>query len=246
VDRTSSRRHLTAGRSVAALAAGGAIALLAATPSLADIYMAAVGTALSPDLTTRIGDVGPPSDASRTSTCGDAVPWTTTASNFNSWAIGNCAAGGSVYRTDLVGPVNGALWDGGHIEGGVGHCGFVDDLFTEYRPAATAPRAPCSYADPSAFQQAGSVCSGAPGDGCFMDNRKPCPEYANYKPWAPYSDGGSTPTAFIRTEPAGSNALLYRYRARYRTRGGVFFDMVRDRYVPSGYGNWVFVPDTCF
>jgi hypothetical protein len=52
--------------------------------------------------------------------------------------------------------------------------------------------------------------------------------------------------SLIRTESAGSNSLLYGYRASYPTTGSVYCDMVRDRNVNSGYGNWVFVPDTCF
>jgi hypothetical protein len=220
--------------------------LVGAGSASADVYMAPPGPALSPDLTTTtsLGGVQPMTAASGNYICGSTWPWTTTANNYNSWAIGNCAASGNVYRTDQVGPVNGSYWDGGHIEGGVGYCGFVDDLYVQYTSPGT--HSACAYADPSAFQQAGSTCTGSVGDGCLRNNSNSCPEYANYQPWAPYSQGGSTPASLIRTEPAGSNSLLYRYRARYPTTGSVYYDMVRDGNVNSGYGNWVFVPDTCF
>jgi hypothetical protein len=215
--------------------------------AIADVFMAHPGPALEQSAASSgTAGVVEPNVAGGTFRCAPSWPQTTVANHANSYAIGNCAGGVHMHRTDSY-LISGTYWDGGNIYGDMGGgCGFVDDLYMEFLGSASPPG--CQYWDLGDFSSANNAgqCPEAGTDGCAIVNAGYCDEYANFQPWP---GGNHIPAGLLRTVPPSNGRLKYRYTTKTDAAPGSWWGgkyvMVRDQDVPTGYGNWVFVVQSC-
>ncbi len=182
------------------------------------------------------------------------------------WAIGNCPKGltleAVVRRLHSDSEPEGDYALGGWIGGAFQGCGWIEYDKFKPKPIKTKPTTACSEITSGKYEIAESNFiakhNSGVGDGYFVVNQAPCPEYANYRPWS----SSNLEQEKIRTEPAyatqepGSNipALKWRYTSKYNSTDGTGqYVMVRDASVSLkeehektyGQGNWVFVPRSC-
>ncbi len=174
------------------------------------------------------------------------------------WVIGNCPKGGTLEAVirelykDSEPEGNYSL--GGWVGGGFSGCGWIEEDRFKPKAKKSKPTTACSEITGGEHKIAESVFmerhNNSAGDGFYVVNTAPCPEYANYRPWS----SKNVEQEEIRTVPAytaqeaGSNypALKWRYITKYESTDGTGkYVMVRDARVGDGEGNWVFVPRSC-
>jgi hypothetical protein len=186
----------------------------------------------------------------------DGFRWIPVANEPDGFALGNCRE-----NNELVQPLNvnsKKKFEGGYVSGTYDGCGWMQTK--NLVPAGVATGDPCTSPSPSrGYSTFASLINCRPyrvkrrgsgddtcRDGTLTPNPQPCPRYANLRPW-------STRTALDRLSgdipqnakfPGASGQLFDRLRWRYVVPGGQWVN-VRDRAIPSGESNWIFVPRSC-
>jgi hypothetical protein len=220
------------------------------------------------DMTGRLIRVKKPNTQLRTG----ATPFATTANGtyrcayeysvianwYYYFALGNCRAGWELEVVSYASE-NSVTHEhsyGGFVNGAFSGCGWIDTRFpleklnnNAHSTCAGGGSSREFKVEESSFME--KYNGGTVGDGNPVVNTKPCPEYANYRPWS----ASNVEKELIRTAPAyaasgpGSNypAIKWRYVTKYAsTDGSGKYVMVRDdRIAGAGEGNWVFVPLSC-
>jgi hypothetical protein len=221
------------------------------------------------DMTGRLEKAGSPSlksgvqPLSVSSENGDwrcADPYSTVANWPYYYAIGNCPNGAELEVVSLASeePIRHEHSYGGFVNGSFSGCGWINTEFPLERLNHDTHTACAEEAGGGFRVKEGNfwekVNPGNTGDGAYVVNKVPCPEYANYRPWSE----NNAPKELLRTVPAyeregsGSEhernpALKWRYVTKYAstTEPKVKYVMVRDDRIGGGEGNWVFVPRSC-
>lgn len=174
------------------------------------------------------------------------------------YAIGNCRPGWDLEVVSYASE-NSETHEhsyGGFVNGSFSGCGWIDTGFPLEKLNSNTHTACAGGGSSREFKVEEStfmekVNHGAVDDGNPVINPRPCPEYANYRPWS----SSNVEKELIRTAPEyaasapGSDypALKWRYVTKYAsTDGSGKYVMVRDdRITGAGEGNWVFVPLSC-
>jgi hypothetical protein len=176
------------------------------------------------------------------------------------YAIGNCPNGAELEVVSYASedPQTHEHSYGGFVNGSFSGCGWINTAFPLEKLNSTKHTA-CVEESGGGFKVKETnfwekVNPGNTGDGAYVVNKVPCPEYANYRPWSE----NNAPKELLRTVPAyeregsGSEhednpALKWRYVSKYTSAAEpkVKYVMVRDDRIGGGEGNWVFVPRSC-
>ncbi|HTD09544.1 MAG TPA: hypothetical protein VK680_11690 [Solirubrobacteraceae bacterium] len=184
-------------------------------------------------------------------------PYSPVGNWFYYFAIGNCASGWDLevvsYASENT--VTHEHSYGGYINNAFSGCGWIDTAYpieklnsTKYSACAGSGSSREFKVEESSFME--KYNRGTVGDGNYVVNKIPCPEYANYRPWS----SSNVEKELIRTAPAyaakspGSElpALKWRYVTKYASTDGTGkYAMVRDDRINGAEGNWVFVPRSC-
>lgn len=177
-----------------------------------------------------------------------SLRWTTVAATPAGYAIGNCRDGWSLHRTFQSAWVANErrYYEGGLLGGAFGDCGWIPGDRAAHVGEDRDPQ--CSRTASRGAASYGRVFNSAPGsygDGTNHEgdhklvSTRSCPEFANLRPWDP----GAIPSGYLRTRPPGYDRFHWRYVTVHPD--ALPWIMVRDAGVPSGGGNWVFVPRWC-
>ena len=173
-----------------------------------------------------------------------AVSWATVANKPSGYAIGNCHSGTHLHRTLKSDATETGYYDGGEIFGNYAGCGWIGvgsdaalnttDIWSNCYPVAG--QADGSFWTSTDGCTGGSNCAGTP-----FDPPATCYEWGNFRPWL----SGQNPSDYLRTVAAHA-PLSWRYFTKYTAANATGqYLMVRDRSIPAGSGNWVFVPRYC-
>lgn len=174
------------------------------------------------------------------------------------FAIGNCPQGAEIEVVSYAAENSKHEHSyGGFINGAFSGCGWINTAYPLEKLNTNSHSACAGSGESREFGKGDEETflekynKDATGEGTPVNNRKPCPEYANYRPWS----SNNVEKELIRTAPEyaasgpGSRypALKWRYVTKYAsTDGSGKYVMVEDdRITGSGEGNWVFVPLSC-
>ncbi|HEY4812756.1 MAG TPA: fibronectin type III domain-containing protein, partial [Solirubrobacteraceae bacterium] len=173
------------------------------------------------------------------------------------FAIGNCPAGAELevvsYASENTKTHEHSY--GGFINGAFSGCGWIDTRYPVEKLNSNSHSACAGSGSSREFKVEESTFMekynhDLVGEGTPVGNPKPCPEYANYRPWSE----GNVEKELIRTAPAyaasgpGSRypAIKWRYVTKYASTDGTGkYVMVEDDRITGAEGNWVFVPLSC-
>jgi hypothetical protein len=238
--------------SVAALSA-----LALASSARADVDMTGGLEKVSSPITGKVGGVQPlATSANGTYRCSDE--YSVVANWFYYFAIGNCRPGWELEVVSYASE-NSVTHEhsyGGFVSNAFSGCGWIDTRFPLEKLNSNSHSACAGGGSSREFKVEESTFmekyNGATvGDGNPVTNPRPCPEYANYRPWST----NNVEKELIRTAPeyaasapgSGYPALKWRYVTKYgSTDGSGKYVMARDdRITGAGEGNWVFVPLSC-
>jgi hypothetical protein len=186
-------------------------------------------------------------------------PYTPVESGPSDLVTGNCTAGNSIWQDNVSNPAFGHQYFVGYVGGNYNGCGWIrTDLFGSGTPGgSTTCWGATSHSDfiyndgtreyiwSHVLPSGDSDGSSYGNDGRYVGNKN-CTEYANFRPWASgqTESDGIRPTD--RTDDGSFAYLKLRYETKYASANtGNNFIMVHDPDYSIGYGDWVFVENTC-
>jgi hypothetical protein len=202
-----------------------------------------------------------------------SVRYATIAAKPSGFAVGNCPSGTHMHRQMKSDATATGTYDGGKVFGNFAGCGWIrndqrnafnfTDQWTDCDATSIGYNQSeyqlyvngAPWTDGCTVVPGGPECKGTP-----IDNRKPCAEVGNVRPWASgqvWSDPITEATtgawrvipahATFGVLPNGQPAprFAWRYVARYPTTDGNYWVMGRDRATAANDGTWVFVPYNC-
>jgi len=234
-----------------------------ASAASADVNMSGrlepVHHGLSSGLTSPISGGITPLATSANGTYRCADEYSVVANWYYYFAIGNCPAGAELevvsYASENT--VTHEHSYGGFVNGAFSGCGWINTAYPIEKENSNSHSACAGSGSGREFKVAESSFmekyneDGHVGEGNPVINKKPCPEYANYRPWSE----SNVEKELIRTAPEyaasgpGSNypALKWRYVTKYAStdKTGKYVMVEDDRITGAGAGNWVFVPLSC-
>jgi hypothetical protein len=174
------------------------------------------------------------------------------------FAIGNCPAGAEIevvsYASENTQTHEHSY--GGFVNGAFSGCGWINTAYPVEKLNSNSHSACAGSGSSREFKVEESTFMekynhDVVGEGSPVNNPKPCPEYANYRPWS----DNNVEKELIRTAPAyaasglGSSypAIKWRYVTKYASTDGTgkYVMAEDDRIKGAGEGNWVFVPLSC-
>jgi hypothetical protein len=187
--------------------------------------------------------VTPASTSYTTWECNGSGGWVAIASDYNSWAIGECANGWTVSPAKEV-TLNNSLWVGGSITGDYNNCGWIDTSGLAFNTGGTSPNN-CGGTgrDSSTFIAPGMTWTedypNGSESGVPITNTNSCTEYGNFFPWSSSAHAIDP----IRTIGPSSGRLGVRYQALNvgEYTGDTYYMVIDQDVGPDGNGNWVFV-----
>jgi hypothetical protein len=194
--------------------------------------------------------------ANGTYRCADA--YSVVANWYYYFAIGNCPAGAELevvsYASENTQTHEHSY--GGFVNGVFSGCGWINTAYPLEKLNSNSHSACGGSGSSREFKVEESTFMekydhDLVGEGTPVGNPKPCPEYANYRPWSE----NDLEKELIRTAPAyaasgpGSRypAIKWRYVTKYASTDGTgkYVMVEDDRITGAGEGNWVFVPLSC-
>jgi ligand-binding SRPBCC domain-containing protein len=176
-------------------------------------------------------------------------------------AIGNCPKGAELDVASYMESEDTQTKEhsyGGWITGAFEGCGWIDTRYPFEARSGTTTHCQGGVIIAEASYREKVNPSPIYHDGSYVVNPRPCPEYANYRPWSANSlekeKIGEEP-AYAASQVGSTNpALKWRYTTLHNSTDGTGqYVMVRDEVTTRketaekvyGQGNWVFVPLSC-